>query len=136
MELALFDTVTHRVGANTASTAADALTDAVASAGERVVEITNSGGVLAIDPNMANNFWASLASGGACTVDIINHTHVVGRVKSFVLDINSVGAGTLTLAGGALFGGGFTSPITNGLNTYVFAEASNGAWQFGKVLGN
>ena len=135
MSLALFDSGSHRVqAADNANSAADTLTGVIAEAGEVTVEVLVLGGVLAIDPGQATNFYAS-ATGGALTVDIINHTHTLGRVKSFALDITSVGAGTLTLADGNVFGGGFTQPVDDGLNTFVFSESASGAWQFGKVIG-
>ena len=120
--------------ADSATSAADALTGAISEAGELAVLVPVLGGVLAIDPGLATNFYAS-ATGGALTVDIINHTHALGRVRSFALDITSVGAGTLTLAGGNVFGGGFTQLVSDGLNTFVFSESASGAWQFGKVIG-
>ena len=120
--------------ADSATSAADALTGAISEAGELAVLVPVLGGVLAIDPGLATNFYAS-ATGGALTVDIINHTHTLGRVRSFALDITSVGAGTLTLAGGNVFGGGLTQPVEDGLNTFVFSESASGAWQFGKVIG-
>ena len=135
MQLALFDSGSHRMqAADSATSAADALTGAISEAGELAVLVPVLGGVLAIDPGLATNFYAS-ATGGALTVDIINHTHTLGRVRSFALDITSVGAGTLTLAGGNVFGGGFTQPVEDGLNTFVFSESASGAWQFGKVIG-
>ena len=135
MQLALFDGGSHRVqAADNATSAADAITVAIAEAGEAAVLVPVLGGVLAIDPGLATNFYAS-ATGGALTVDITNHTNVAGRVKTFALDITSVGAGTLTLADGSVFGGGFTQPIADGLNTFVFSESASGAWQFGKVIG-
>ena len=135
MQLALFDGGSHRVqAADRATSAANTLTGVIAEAGEATVEVSALGGVLAIDPGLATNFYAS-ATGGALTVDIINHTHIAGRVKAFALDITSVGAGTLTLADGNVFGGGFTQPIADGLNTFVVSESASGAWQFGKVIG-
>ena len=135
MQLALFDSGSHRVqAADNATSAADTLTGVIAEAGEATVEVSALGGVLAIDPGLATNFYAS-ATGGALTVNIINHTHTLGRVKAFALDITSVGAGTLTLADGTVFGGGFTQPVSDGLNTFVFSESASGAWQFGKVAG-
>ena len=135
MQLALFDSGSHRMqAADSATSATDALTGAISEAGELAVLVPVLGGVLAIDPGLATNFYAS-ATGGALTVDIINHTHTLGRVRSFALDITSVGAGTLTLAGGNVFGGGFTQPVEDGLNTFVFSESASGAWQFGKVIG-
>ena len=135
MQLALFDSGSHRVqAADSATSAANTLTGVIAEAGEATVLVPVIGGVLAIDPGLASNFYAS-ATGGALTVDIINHIHVAGRVKSFALDITSVGAGTLTLAAGTVFGGGFTQPVSDGLNTFVFSESASGAWQFGKVIG-
>ena len=135
MQLALFDSGSHRMqAADSATSAADALTGAISEAGELAVLVPVLGGVLAIDPGLATNFYAS-ATGGALTVDIINHTHTLGRVRSFALDITSVGAGTLTLAGGNVFGGGFTQLVSDGLNTFVFSESASGAWQFGKVIG-
>ena len=135
MQLALFDGGSHRVqAADSATSATDALTGAIAEAGEAAIWVPVLGGVLAIDPGQATNFYAS-ATGGALTVDIINHTHTLGRVKTFALDITSVGAGTLTLADGNVFGGGFTQPVSDGLNTFVFSESASGAWQFGKVIG-
>ena len=135
MQLALFDSGSHRMqAADSATSAADALTGAISEAGELAVLVPVLGGVLAIDPGLATNFYAS-ATGGALTVDIINHTHTLGRVRSFALDITSVGAGTLTLAGGNVFGGGLTQPVEDGLNTFVFSESASGAWQFGKVTG-
>lgn len=135
MPLAIFDSGSHRVqAADSATSATDALTGVIAEAGEAAVLVPVLGGVLAIDPGLATNFYAS-ATGGALTVDIINHTHTLGRVRSFALDITSVGAGTLTLAGGNVFGGGFTQPVSDGLNTFVFSESASGAWQFGKVIG-
>ena len=135
MQLAIFDSGSHRMqAADSATSAADALTGVIAEAGEAAVLVPVLGGVLAIDPGLATNFYAS-ATGGALTVDIINHTHTLGRVKSFALDITSVGAGTLTLADGNVFGGGFTQPVSAGLNTFVFSESASGAWQFGKVIG-
>ena len=135
MQLALFDSGSHRMqAADSATSAADALTGAISEAGELAVLVPVLGGVLAIDPGLATNFYAS-ATGGALTVDIINHTHTLGRVRSFALDITSVGAGTLTLAGGNVFGGGLTQPVEDGLNTFVFSESASGAWQFGKVIG-
>ena len=135
MQLALFDSGSHRMqAADSATSAADALTVVIAEAGEAAVLVPVLGGVLAIDPGLATNFYAS-ATGGALTVDIINHTHTLGRVKSFALDITSVGAGTLTLADGHVFGGGFTQPVSDGPNTFVFSESASGAWQFGKVTG-
>ena len=135
MSLALFDGGSHRVqAADNATSAADAITVAIAEAGEAAVLVPVLGGVLAIDPGQAGNFYAS-ATGGALTVSLINHTYTLGRVKSFALDITSVGAGTLTLADGSVFGGGFTQPIDDGLNTFVFSESASGAWQFGKVTG-
>ena len=135
MQLALFDSGSHRVqAADNATRAADTLTGVIAEAGEAAVLVPVIGGVLAIDPGQATNFYAS-ATGGALTVDIINHTHTLGRVKSFALDITSVGAGTLTLADGTVFGGGVTQLVSDGLNTFVFSESAYGAWQFGKVIG-
>ena len=135
MQLALFDGGSHRVqAADSTTSAANTLTGVIAEAGEATVEVSALGGVLAIDPGLATNFYAS-ATGGALTVDIINHTHTLGRVKAFALDITSVGAGTLTLADGNVFGGGFTQPVSDGLNTFVFSESASGAWQFGKVSG-
>ena len=135
MQLALFDSGSHRMqAADSATSATDALTGAISEAGELAVLVPVLGGVLAIDPGLATNFYAS-ATGGALTVDIINHTHALGRVRSFALDITSVGAGTLTLADGNVFGGGFTQPVEDGLNTFVFSESASGAWQFGKVIG-
>ena len=135
MQLALFDSGSHRMqAADSATSVTDALTWAISEAGELAVLVPVLGGVLAIDPGLATNFYAS-ATGGALTVDIINHTHTLGRVKSFALDITSVGAGTLTLADGNVFGGGFTQPVSDGLNTFVFSESASGAWQFGKVAG-
>ena len=135
MSLALFDSGSHRVqAADSATSATDALTGAISEAGELAVLVPVLGGVLAIDPGLATNFYAS-ATGGALTVDIVNHTHTLGRVKSFALDITSVGDGTLTLADGNVFGGGFTQPVSDGLNTFVFSESASGAWQFGKVTG-
>ena len=135
MQLALFDGGSHRVqAADNATSTADTLTGVIAEAGEAAVLVPVLGGVLAIDPGQAGNFYAS-ATGGALTVTIINHTHTFGRVKSFALDITSVGAGTLTLADGNVFGGGFTQPVNDGLNTFVFSESASGAWQFGKVIG-
>ena len=135
MQLALFDSGSHRMqAADSATSATDALTGAISEAGELAVWVPVLGGVLAIDPGLATNFYAS-ATGGALTVAIINHTHTLGRVKSFALDITSVGAGTLTLAGGSVFGGGVTQPVSDGLNTFVFSESASGAWQFGKVIG-
>ena len=135
MQLALFDGGSHRVqAADSTTSAANTLTRVIAEAGEATVEVPVLGGVLAIDPGQAGNFYAS-ATGGALTVAIINHIHVVGRVKAFALDITSVGAGTLTLADGSVFGGGFTQPVSDGLNTFVFSESASGAWQFGKVTG-
>ena len=120
--------------ADNATSAADTLTGVIAEAGELAVWVPVLGGVLAIDPDQAGNFYAS-ATGGALTVTIINHAHTLGRVKSFALDITSVGAGTITLAGGNVFGAGFTQPVSDGLNTFVFSESASGAWQFGKVTG-
>ena len=135
MQLALFDGGSHRVqAADSTTSAANTLTGVIAEAGEATVEVPVLGGVLAIDPNQANNFYAS-ATEGTLTVAIINHIHVAGRVKTFALDITSVGAGTLTLADGSVFGGGFTQPVSDGLNTFVFSESASGAWQFGKVTG-
>ena len=135
MQLALFDGGSHRVqAADNATSAADTLTGVISEAGEAAVLVPVLGGVLAIDPGLATNFYAS-ATGGALTVTIINHTHTFGRVKSFALDITSVGDGTLTLADGNVFGGGFTQPVSDGLNTFVFSESASGAWQFGKVIG-
>ena len=135
MQLAIFDSGSHRVqAADSATRAADTLTGVIAEAGEAAVLVPVIGGVLAIDPGQATNFYAS-ATGGALTVDIINHTHTLGRVKSFALDITSVGAGTLTLADGNVFGGGVTQLVSDGLNTFVFSESASGAWQFGKVIG-
>lgn len=135
MQLALFDSGSHRVqAADSATSATDALTGAISEAGELSVLVPVLGGVLAIDPGLATNFYAS-ATGGALAVDIINHTHTLGRVKSFALDITSVGAGTLTLADGNVFGGGVTQLVSDGLNTFVFSESASGAWQFGKVNG-
>ena len=135
MQLALFDGGSHRVqAADSTTSAANTLTGVIAEAGEATVEVSALGGVLAIDPGQAGNFYAS-ATGGALTVAIINHIHVAGRVKAFALDITSVGAGTLTLADGSVFGGGFTQPVSDGLNTFVFSESASGAWQFGKVTG-
>ena len=135
MQLALFDSGSHRMqAADSATSAADALTGAISEAGELAVWVPVLGGVLAIDPGLATNFYAS-ATGGALTVDIINHTHTLGRVRSFALDITSVGAGILTLADGNVFGGGLTQPVEDGLNTFVFSESASGAWQFGKVIG-
>ena len=135
MQLALFDSGSHRMqAADSATSAADALTGAISEAGELAVWVPVLGGVLAIDPGLATNFYAS-ANGGALTVSISNHTHTLGRVKTFALDITSVGAGTLTLADGSVFGGGFTQPVSDGLNTFVFSESASGAWQFGKVIG-
>ena len=135
MQLALFDGGSHRVqAADSVTRAADTLTGVISEAGELAMLVPVLGGVLAIDPGQAGNFYAS-ATGGALTVSLINHTHTLGRVKSFALDITSVGAGTLTLASGSVFGGGFTQPINDGLNTFVFSESASGAWQFGKVIG-
>ena len=135
MQLALFDGGSHRVqAADSTTSAANTLTGVIAEAGEATVEVPVLGGVLAIDTGQAGNFYAS-ATGGALTVAIINHIHVAGRVKTFALDITSVGAGTLTLADGSVFGGGFTQPVSDGLNTFVFSESASGAWQFGKVTG-
>ena len=135
MQLAIFDSGSHRVqAADSATSATDALTGAISEAGELSVLVPVLGGVLAIDPGLATNFYAS-ATGGALAVDIINHTHTLGRVKSFALDITSVGAGTLTLADGNVFGGGVTQLVSDGLNTFVFSESASGAWQFGKVIG-
>ena len=135
MQLALFDSGSHRVqAADSATSATDALTGAISEAGELSVLVPVLGGVLAIDPGLATNFYAS-ATGGALAVNIINHTHTLGRVKSFALDITSVGAGTLTLADGNVFGGGVTQLVSDGLNTFVFSESASGAWQFGKVNG-
>ena len=120
--------------ADSATIATDALTGVISEAGELAVWVPVLGGVLAIDPGLATNFYAS-ATGGALTVDIINHTHTLGRVKTFALDITAVGTGTLTLADGSVFGGGFTQPVSDGLNTFVFSESASGAWQFGKVIG-
>lgn len=135
MQLALFDGGSHRVqAADSTTSVANTLTGVIAEAGEATVEVPVLGGVLAIDPGLAGNFYAS-ATGGALTVDIINHTHTLGRVKTFALDITAVGAGTLTLADGNVFGGGFIQPVSDGLNTFVFSESASGAWQFGKVMG-
>ena len=135
MQLALFDGGSHRVqAADSATRAADTLTGVISEAGELAVLVPVLGGVLAIDPGLAGNFYAS-ATGGALAVDIVNHTHTLGRVKAFALDITSVGAGTLTLADGTVFGGGSTQPVSDGLNTFVFSESASGAWQFGKVTG-
>ena len=135
MQLALFDGGSHRVqAADSTTSAANTLTGVIAEAGEATVEVPVLGGVLAIDPGQAGNFYAS-ATGGALTVAIINHIHVAGRVKTFALDITSVGAGTLALSDGSVFGGGFTQPVSDGLNTFVFSESASGAWQFGKVTG-
>ena len=135
MQLALFDGGSHRVqAADSPTSAANTLTGVIAEAGEATVEVPVLGGVLAIDPGQASNFYAS-ATGGALTVDIINHIHVAGRVKTFALDITSVGDGTLTLADGSVFGGGYTQTVSDGLNTFVFSESASGAWQFGKVTG-
>ena len=135
MQLALFDGGSHRMqAADSATRATDTLTGVIAEAGELAVWVPVLGGVLAIDPGQASNFYAS-ATGGALTVSIINHTHTLGRVKTFALDITSVGAGTLTLADGNVFGGGFTQSVSDGLNTFVFSESASGAWQFGKVIG-
>ena len=135
MQLALFDGGSHRVqAADSTTSAADTLTGVISEAGELAVLVPVLGGVLAIDPGQASNFYAS-AAGGALTVNLINHTHTLGRVKAFALDITSVGAGTLTLADGSVFGGGVTQPVTDGLNTFVFSESASGAWQFGKVTG-